>query len=270
MGRGKVCSRKELESLIGLLNHACKVVRPGRTFLRRMIDLLHARSLPTHAGKNTPIRLNAEFRADLSWWQCFTQSWNGSSFLPTPPQLPQSQVASDASGHWGCGAWGLGRWFQVQWNPRIEELPITVKELIPILIAGVVWGQTWSGHQVQCLCDNQAVVACIRSRTSRHKGLIHLLRNLLYIEATFNFQYQPQYIDTHSNDLADDLSRNRAASFLSKVPLADHRPTQIPPGLMDLLLDTQADWTSRQWRQQFRAILNRAWLQPPTGLTRQQ
>ena len=25
----RVCCRKELESLIGLLNHACKVVRPG-------------------------------------------------------------------------------------------------------------------------------------------------------------------------------------------------------------------------------------------------
>ena len=37
----KHCSRWELESLVGLLNHACKVVRPGRSFLRRMIDLLH-------------------------------------------------------------------------------------------------------------------------------------------------------------------------------------------------------------------------------------
>ena len=30
----KVCTRKELESLIGLLNHAYKVVRSGRPFLR--------------------------------------------------------------------------------------------------------------------------------------------------------------------------------------------------------------------------------------------
>ena len=37
----RVCRRRELESLIDLLNHACKVVRPGRSFLRRLIDLLH-------------------------------------------------------------------------------------------------------------------------------------------------------------------------------------------------------------------------------------
>ena len=36
----KHCNRRELESLIGHLHHAAKVVWPGRTFLRRMIDLL--------------------------------------------------------------------------------------------------------------------------------------------------------------------------------------------------------------------------------------
>ena len=39
-GGRKACSRRELESLIGYLNHACKVIGPGRSFLRRMIDLL--------------------------------------------------------------------------------------------------------------------------------------------------------------------------------------------------------------------------------------
>ena len=43
-GDWMVCSRKELESLIGHSNHACKVVRAGRSFLHRMVDLLHERS----------------------------------------------------------------------------------------------------------------------------------------------------------------------------------------------------------------------------------
>ena len=40
-GNKKACYRKELESLIGLLNHACKVVRPGWAFLCQLLDLLH-------------------------------------------------------------------------------------------------------------------------------------------------------------------------------------------------------------------------------------
>ena len=37
-GDRKTCSQKELKSLIGVLNHACKVVHPSRSFLRRMLD----------------------------------------------------------------------------------------------------------------------------------------------------------------------------------------------------------------------------------------
>ena len=35
----KVCRKRDLLSLIGLLSHACKAVRAGRSFLRRLIDL---------------------------------------------------------------------------------------------------------------------------------------------------------------------------------------------------------------------------------------
>ena len=51
-GDRKACARRELESLVGLLNHACKVVWPGRTFLRRMIDLIH--SVPMHPPSPAP------------------------------------------------------------------------------------------------------------------------------------------------------------------------------------------------------------------------
>ena len=53
-GDRKACTRKDLESLIGHLNHACKVVRSGRSFLRRMIDLLHTRRYPA-AARRTPV-----------------------------------------------------------------------------------------------------------------------------------------------------------------------------------------------------------------------
>ncbi len=91
----KWCKRKELESLIGSLHHVTKVVPPGRTFLRRMIDLLCAFRSPSR-----PIRLNREFRRDLAWWLDFLQSWNGVSFfrMPSVCSFPDLFVASDSSG----------------------------------------------------------------------------------------------------------------------------------------------------------------------------
>ena len=52
----KVCLTKDLQSLVGKLQHACKVVCPGRTFLRRMFDLL--KGVPR---RQRFIRLNTAF-----------------------------------------------------------------------------------------------------------------------------------------------------------------------------------------------------------------
>ena len=243
-GDRRTCTQRELESLVGLLNHTFKVVRAGRSFLCKMLDLLHSRP-PSGQGRGaTPIRLNVGFRMDLAWWQCFVKDWNGVSFLSTPSSLPEYTVASDASGQWGCGAWFTNLWFQLPWDKATAAYPITVKELLPILIAGAVWGHTWSGHRVLCLCDKQAVIACLKSRTSRHRGLMHLLHNLVYIDTHFSFSLCPQYIDTHANHLADNLSRNHMFSFLSKVPHTSRAPTPVP---LELLLDSWADWTFPQW-----------------------
>ena len=58
----RFCVKRELESLIGTLQHAAKVIRPGRTFIRRMIDLLKGR----RSAASPYIRLNNDFRADLA------------------------------------------------------------------------------------------------------------------------------------------------------------------------------------------------------------
>ena len=59
-------SKQELQSLIGHLSHAATVVQHGRTFLRRMIDLLKRAKHPHHH-----LRLSAEFRSDLHGWASF-------------------------------------------------------------------------------------------------------------------------------------------------------------------------------------------------------
>ena len=79
---------------------------------------------------------------------------------------PDSLLTSDASGNWGCGAFSDNRWFQLQWAGETVSLHITVKELIPIVIATAVWGGEWQGKTVRVLCDNEAVVNIINSGSS--------------------------------------------------------------------------------------------------------
>ena len=62
----RVCRRQELESLLGHLHHAAKVVYPGRPFLRRLTDLLRGTR-----SQSRFIRLNRDARADLLKWSSF-------------------------------------------------------------------------------------------------------------------------------------------------------------------------------------------------------
>lgn len=175
MGR-RACRRRQLQSLLGHLNHAAMVVRPGRTFLRWMIDCLSQAGRPDHF-----IRLNRQFHSDLLWWHTFLSYWNGVSTLRLP--VPSTIVTSDASGNWGCGAFSGSQWFQLAWPDCWAEVHITAKELVPIVFAGMLWGQQWSEQSIQFNCDNMAVVACLKSGTSRHPLVMHLLRCLWFLSA---------------------------------------------------------------------------------------
>ena len=240
----KVCIRRELESLIGTLQHACKVVRPGRAFLRRMIDLLRCPQRPHHHT-----RLNLQFRADLKWWRMFAAGWNGTALLPT--MAPASvEVTSDASGQWGCGAWSRCNWFQFEWPDTARHHHIAFKELFAIPLACATWGRRWHGARVLCWCDNQAAVGAVTGRSCRDPTLMHLLRCLFFIEAHCQFELVSGHIPGRDNGLADDLSRNRLPSFLAKAPQMDPLPSPFPPLIPLLLLDL-SDWTSPAWTRQF-------------------
>ena len=45
------------------------------------------------------LQLNAEFQADLQWWECFLIS---GALCSSPIN---ARLATDASGSWGCGAY---------------------------------------------------------------------------------------------------------------------------------------------------------------------
>ena len=97
----KTCTKRELLSLIGQLQHASAVVRPGRPFMRQIIDLSKSVSKLTHH-----IRTNCRARSDIMWWHIFLETWNGVSLLSMAGRRePDASFASDASGSWGCGAY---------------------------------------------------------------------------------------------------------------------------------------------------------------------
>ena len=158
----------------------------------------------------------------------------------------------------GCGGWSGTDWLQFQWPKEARDRHITFKELVAILLACEVWGDRWVGSQVTCKCDNQAVVQIISSRSCRDQSLMHLLRCLFFMEAQLQFELIATHIVGVHNSLADDLSRNRRSSFLSKAPWVTPHPSTVPVQLAALLLDLSQDWMSPSWTQQFSTIVRKA------------
>ena len=130
--RKRKMTLKDLQSLLGLLNFCCKVVLPGRTFLRRLYDLTKKVSNPYHR-----VTFNKESRRDIDARKMFVEHFNGKHLL-----LEQRWISSDslhfytdAAGSIGFGAVFNSHWFHGLWPEHLKRFPITFKELFPIVLA---------------------------------------------------------------------------------------------------------------------------------------
>ena len=217
------------------------------------------------------IRLNAEAWADLKWWYQFIGPWNGVSLLSSlSAQTPAATIYLDASGSWGCGAICQGHWFQLQWDKCSEAYHISIKELLPIVIAAAIWGQDFVGKTILVRSDNVAAVAAINHQTSPVKEVAHLLRYLAFIMARFKVRLQAAHISGILNDIADTLSRNNMFAFFSLVSQADKHPLIIPSSLIHLLIPRLPDWTQLHWTELWSTIFQRDLPRLPAKSTRRE
>ena len=107
-------TKKELESLGGLVSYCSYVVRGGRTFSRRIFDITASYSRSCKA-----ISLNDAIKADIKWWLAFCDVFNGKDgIIRDRHPIP---LYFDASFE-GFGAW-LGKdWFYGSWS--LEAVPL--------------------------------------------------------------------------------------------------------------------------------------------------
>ena len=78
----------------------------------------------------------ASAQSDIYWWKEFAAAWNGTSMITEVRRnSPDAIITSDASGKWGCGSYCSPQWFQLQWSQSTIRFHITIKELIPVVLA---------------------------------------------------------------------------------------------------------------------------------------
>ena len=226
--RRKKVTLRELQSCIGTLQFAAKVVVGGRPFLRRLYDLIKGIVKP-----HFHIRLGKEARLDLSAWAMFLENYNGVSLIINDQWLASEKLElfTDASGIGFAGTL-IGQWFQGYWPPSWQDFNIAIKELFPIVVALILWSNILKDKHLLILCDNEAVVYVINSQTSKEKHLMSLIRTMTVSLMRNNVILRAKHVPGKQNIIADTLSRFQDTPELRMQFGLNHLQSVIPQHLM--------------------------------------
>ena len=177
----KICCKRQLLSLIGQLQHACKVASAAGALVPQTPDR------PVNGSvRNCITGYGLTVDSNLTFCGGTRSSRSGMACVDD-----EKSPRWHSGGHSNVGCVrGVGRrciykqWRVVPAPMAIESwsfVHIKVKELAPIVVACAVWGRQWQGSSVRCRCDNAAVVAVVRAGSSKHPLAMHLLRCLSFL-----------------------------------------------------------------------------------------
>lgn len=234
------CKLKELLSLIGLLNFACCVVRPGRSFLRRLINLsvgfpdLHYQVKLSQEKDSNVVRLNNDAQLDIAVWLQFIEHFNGRCFFIHDPSIDSDflELYTDASGSVGYGACFKTKWFYGSFPGTWHNLNISFLELYPIVVSVEIWGHLWKNHSIIFYTDNEALVSILNKKTTKVKYIMFLVRKLVLLCLRLNIDFKSRHIEGKRNSKADALSRLQVDRFRELSPHSESQPTILPSQLL--------------------------------------
>ena len=198
----KVCTRKQLESLIGKLQFMSNCIRPGRLFVSRL--LVEIRGMEC----SRCYYISNEMRKDIKWWYMFLPSFSGSSILWLLDIVEvDTEMATDSCLERGGGISG-NEVFSVEFPKYVKRgAHIRHLELWSLILAVKLWGKHMTGKVVRMKTDNEAVVVIVNTGRSSDLKLQKLLRELVWWLATYEFKIKGVYIPSKSNQIPDLLSR---------------------------------------------------------------
>ena len=221
-------SHQELESAVGFLSFAAKIVVPGRAFLRRLFDALR-RPTAIH-------RITSDMKADLLWWHTFLKNWDGLKLLRNLDDRPTWHIWTDASGKHGMGGYILTQpglppsaqdVFSMRVSTRHRRKDIQFKEMKAVHYAIKLWLDRLRGSKLILYCDNDACIHGLTKSSIRGPAMAPL-RDIAMLLASYDIHLIPIWIPTKANMLADDLSRFRFRKIADSNPQLGQIATSPP------------------------------------------
>ncbi len=175
-------TKRDLLAIVGKLQFCARVIRDGKFFIRRIIDL----SKEVHY-LHQEVLISQEAKADMRWWVRCIDSHNGKCMFPIPFDMQNCQILlTDASDLAAAAVYG-NQWTILEFtgeNQWLAKTKISLREMIAVLLALATFGQQLADQQVLMNVDNQNVVQAIQGSKSRDPKLMQMVRALyMYTKA---------------------------------------------------------------------------------------
>ena len=214
---------RNLQSVIGLLNFACRVIRPGRAFLRRLINITMGITKPFHH-----ITITKEVRKDIKTWLHFLSNFSGTTLLIKQIWQNSTHLSlyTDSALRYGFAAVFDHRWAYGKWE-NSGDYHITLLELYPIVLSVYLWGDLMANTCVLFYSDNQAVVDILNKQSSKDPTIMILVRKFVLLCLKFNILFKLKHVPGVNNTVADMLSRFQI-SEAQKISSTSGRVYQHP------------------------------------------
>ena len=108
-------------------------------------------------------------------------------------------------------------------------------ELLPVLLALILWAKYLENKKIKFYIDNLALVNIVNKRTSRDKQIMKLIRPMVLLTMQHNILFKAFHIETSRNKIADALSPFQMARFRSLAQKAESVPESIPEQFLEVI-----------------------------------
>lgn len=199
------CSKRQLLSLIGKLTFCSKVIKCGKTFTRRLIELSKKAQY-----LHQKLYISKYAQMDIAWWSSSLEKCNGVCMFPTEWISDEVlHMFTDASDQAIAATFG-NEWFYrcfVGRYAHFRQKSITYRELLALVVAVATFGRYLVGKRVIFHIDNIACVYIVNSVYSKCEEMMVLVRRLYWLLSEYQMECHAVYINTKLNHCADSLSR---------------------------------------------------------------
>ena len=240
----KMVTIKDLQKLAGSLNFLCRAVFVGRTFIRRIYNLMMGNNglLKQHHH----VRVNSELKEDCRMWLTFLNEETNVFCCPfvdlnhfETSHTLNFYTNSSANESLGYSCVFNDRWIFGQWEPnfvRINKPSIEYLELAALCIGILTLGGSKELHNTRVIifCDNQVVMHMVNNCSSKCKNCMFLIRKLVLDGLRNNCRVFMRFVPSKKNFLADSLSRLKLKQFKEAAPYMRPMPDCPTPEIWPL------------------------------------